>query len=90
MKEMEPPNEIRSSKPVSVKVSKSESLFFAENENLGIFATGESRNEAIQAFCEQLVHFHDHYTNLNWEQVTGKAHRLKQYYELLYVFQEFI
>ena len=72
---------IRSSKPVSVKVCKGESLFFAENENLGIFTTGESRDEAIQSFCEQLIHFHNHYTNLNWEQVTGDANRLKQYYE---------
>ncbi|KAA3596710.1 MAG: hypothetical protein D8M57_19260 [Candidatus Scalindua sp. AMX11] len=72
---------IRSLKPVSVKVCKGEKLFFAENENLGIFTTGETRISAIKAFCEQLIHFYRHYTNLNWEQVTGDAHRLKQYYE---------
>ncbi|MDR4504898.1 MAG: hypothetical protein MRK01_08945 [Candidatus Scalindua sp.] len=72
---------IRSLKPVSVKVRKGESLFFAENENLGIFTTGETRINAIKAFCEQLIHFYRHYTKLNWEQVTGDAQRLKQYYE---------
>jgi hypothetical protein len=73
-----------SSKPVSVSVSKGESLFFAENENLGIFATGESRNEAIGAFCEHLVHFYEHYKRLDWDDVTGEARRLKNIYEDLF------
>ena len=67
-----------------VKVSKGESFFFAENENLGIFATGESRNEAIRAFNEHLIHFHKHYKQLDWNKATGEAQRLKKIYEDLF------
>ena len=79
-----PKVDIISAKPVLVKVSKGESLFFAENENLGIFATGESRNEAIRAFNEHLIHFHKHYKQLDWNKATGEAQRLKKIYEDLF------
>ena len=79
-----PPAVILSSKPVTVKVYRGEALFFAENENLGIFATGESRNEAISAFCEDLVHFYEHYKRLDWDRVTGEARRMKKIYEDLF------
>ncbi|PXF56403.1 MAG: hypothetical protein C4B58_13535 [Deltaproteobacteria bacterium] len=72
---------VLSSKPVSVKISRGETLFLAENENLGLYATGESRDEAIRAFCEQLIHFYEHYKELNWNRVTGEARRLKEIYE---------
>lgn len=75
---------IRSSKPVSVRVSKGEMLYLAENENLGIFATGETREEAIHAFCDHLVHFYEHYTTLDWDDVTGEACRLKEIYTNLF------
>lgn len=75
---------VLSSKPVSVKVSKGETLFFAENENLGIFATGKSRDEAMCTFCEHLVHFYEHYKRLDWDHVTGKARKLKKIYEDLF------
>jgi len=75
---------VLSSKPVSVKVTKGETLFFAENENLGIFTTGESRNEAINTFGEHLVHFYVHYQRLDWDSVTGEARRLKKIYEELF------
>lgn len=79
-----PKSIVLSSKPVSVKTSKGETLFFAENENLGIYATGDSIDEAISAFCEQLVHFYKHYKRLSWGRVTGEAHRLKELYENLF------
>lgn len=75
---------IISSKPVSVRISKGETLFFAENENLGIYATGETSGEAIHAFSEHLVHFYVHYTRLSWDRVTGEARRLKKLYEDLF------
>lgn len=75
---------VLASKPVSIRTSKGESLFFAENENLGIYAAGESRNEAIQVFSEQVVHFYQHYKGLSWDRVTGEAHRLKYLYENLF------
>jgi len=79
-----PKAEVISTKPVLVKISKGESLFFAENENLGIFATGDSRNEAISAFNEHLIHFHYHYKHLDWNKATGEAQRLKKIYEDLF------
>ncbi|MCK4391113.1 MAG: hypothetical protein KAV83_12855 [Desulfobacterales bacterium] len=69
---------------VVCEVTKGQTLFFAEDENLGIFATGESRNEAISAFGEHLVHFYEHYKRLNWDSVTGEARRLKKIYEELF------
>lgn len=75
---------VLSSKPVSVMISRGEVLFLAENENLGLYATGESRDEAIRAFCEQLIHFYKHYKGLKWNRVTGEAHRLKKIYEDLF------
>jgi len=75
---------VLSSKPVSVKISRGETLFLAENENLGLYATGESRDDAIHAFCEQLIHFYKHYKKLEWNRVTGEAHRLKKIYENLF------
>jgi hypothetical protein len=75
---------ILSSKPVSVKISRGETLFFAENENLGLYATGESRDDAIHAFCEQLIHFYKHYKRLGWNRATGEARRLKDIYENLF------
>jgi hypothetical protein len=73
-----------SSKPVSVKISRGETLFLAENENLGLYATGGSRDDAIHAFCEQLIHFYKHYKELSWNRVTGEARRLKEIYENLF------
>lgn len=75
---------VLSSKPVSVKIRWGESLFLAENENLGLYATGESRDEAIRAFCDQLIHFYKHYKELGWNRVTGEAHRLKEIYENIF------
>lgn len=75
---------VLSSKPVSVKISRGETLFLAENENLGLYATGESRDEAIRAFCDQLIHFYKHYRGLGWNRVTGEAYRLKEIYENLF------
>lgn len=75
---------ILSSKPVSVRISKAEVLFFAENENLGIYATGETRIEAIHAFSKELVHFYVHYKRLSWDRVTGEGRRLKKLYEDLF------
>lgn len=75
---------IISTKPVSVKIWKGESLFFAENENLCVFATGDNKAGAIASFCEQLVHFYRHYTKLRDDQVTGEAFRLRKIYKSVF------
>jgi len=75
---------VRALKPVSVKVTRGETLFFVENETLDIFATGETREEAIRAFNDHLIYFYNHYKNLSWDRVTGEAERLKRLYEDLF------
>ena len=67
-------------RPVKVNISRGESLYFAENEKLGIFVTGESPQEANRAFEEEVVHFYDHYKSLSSEEVTGEAQKLKGLY----------
>ena len=69
--------------PVRVKISKGEILFFAENEFFGIFATGESRDEAINNFSEQIIHFYNHYKQLNWNRAAGEALRIKKLFKNL-------
>ena len=66
-----------------VKISKGETLFFAENEYFGIFTTGKSREEAINNFSEQIIHFYNHYKQLNWDRVTGEALRIKKLFKNL-------
>ena len=75
---------VHARKPVLVKVTRGETLFFVENETLDIFATGETREEAIRAFNEHLIYFYNHYKNLSWDRVTGEAERLKRLYEDLF------
>lgn len=60
-------------KPVPVKIVKGESLFFAENESLHVYATGKTKESAIQAFARDVRHFWRHYKELGWDQVTGGA-----------------
>ena len=52
---------LKARKPISVRVLRGETLFFAENETLDIYATGESLEEAIKAFIDHIVYFYTHY-----------------------------
>jgi len=67
-------------KPVPVNISRGDNLYFAENEKLGIFVTGESREAAISEFSQEVVHFYEYYKSLGKDKVTGEAHRLKKMY----------
>jgi hypothetical protein len=70
-----------SSKPVAIAVSRGEQLFFAENEKLGIVATGKSVLDAVEDFGEQLVESYFHYRRLGWDDVTGRAVEVKHFFE---------
>lgn len=72
------------SKPINLKIVKGEEFFVAENETLGIFVTGESSEKAIDAFCEQIIHYWKHYKNLDWNKVIGHGKYLKRIYEQLF------
>ncbi len=69
-----------SKKPVAAKVTKGESLYLAENENLGIFVAEESLEAVIKAFEEEVVHFYFHYRSLGPERVMGEAKKLWNLY----------
>ncbi|MBI4639925.1 MAG: hypothetical protein HY731_04485 [Candidatus Tectomicrobia bacterium] len=73
-----------SSKPIQVHISRGEELFFAENETLRIYATGETMEEVIQDFIEQVIHHYHHYRRTPWERVTGEAAKLKKLYEEIF------
>ena len=75
---------LKARKPVSVKVLRGETLFFAENETLDVYATGESLEEAIKAFTDHVIYFYTHYKGLDWNRVIGEAKRLKKLYETLF------
>jgi len=67
-------------KPVPVNISRGDNLYFAENKTLGIFATGESRDAAIEDFAEQVLYFYEYYKAMSWDKVIGEARRLKEIY----------
>lgn len=66
--------------PISLSITKGDTLYFAENETLGIFATGESRDAAIEDFAEQVLYFYEYYKAMSWDKVIGEARRLKEIY----------
>ena len=72
---------ISTSKPVFVTFIFDEQIWLAENDDLMIYATGETIDETLKAFQEHLVHFYKHYRDLSWDQVTGQAKRLKKIFQ---------
>ncbi|AFM26263.1 hypothetical protein [Desulfomonile tiedjei] len=68
---------LRALKPVTIKLARGENLWFAENERLDIYATGDTPQEAIEEFVIQLLSFYEHYRDLNEAQARGGAKRLK-------------
>jgi len=46
------------SKPMNVRISSKDNLFFAENETLVVVGTGSSPTEAIDDLCKHIIHFY--------------------------------
>jgi hypothetical protein len=72
---------LRAAKPISVKISRGEESWFAENEPLDIFANGDSAEAAMKEFKSLLVEFYLHYKRLSPERAMSGAKRLKQLFE---------
>lgn len=72
-------------KPISVKIYQDEDLFFAENENLAVCGTGETRQEALQDLLLHIIHFFEYYKKLDESKLIGEALRLKELYQNLLV-----
>jgi len=73
-----PDVKLRSVKPVSVSVSRGASLWFAENERLDIYVTGETANKAIDEFVQHVVDFYIHYKGLDTAEAARGARELKR------------
>ena len=72
---------LRALKPVAIRVSRGQDVWFAENERLDIYATGESKEAAIQEFRLLLVRFYCHYKSLDAQKALKRARELKQLFE---------
>lgn len=72
------------SKPIKIKIYQEGGFWFVENETLAIAGTGDSREEAMDAFYSYIIHFHNYYKNLPANKVTGDAVRLKKIFEILF------
>ena len=71
-------------KPIAVKIYQDEGLFFTENENLNVCGTGETSQEALADLYLHILHFYNYYREINEEQLTENAIRLKKlYHDLL-------
>jgi len=71
-------------RPIAVKISQDEGLFFAENENLNVCGTGETSQEALVDLYLHILHFYNYYREIDEERLIGDAIRLKKlYHDLL-------
>lgn len=79
---------LRSKKAIIINVCRSMNHYFAENETLNIFATGDSYLEAIEAFKEHILYFYQHFKSLSSEEVTGEAAEMRESFAELFVENE--
>ena len=66
---------------INIKITKESSLILAEDDNLRIYVTGATVEEALQEFCMILSEMKEHYAELGDDEVTGDAVRLKKLYK---------
>jgi len=76
--------------PVDVNIRREDMFYFAENETLKIFVVGDTLNEAMRVFAEQLLYFYEHYKGLTPDKVTGEAEKLKQLYSTHFKEEEYV
>ncbi len=71
-------------KPIKVKIERGKEMVFVCNENIEIYASGESLFEAFEDFGEQLIYFYNYYKRFSLNQLTGKGIELKEIYENIF------
>jgi len=67
-------------RPVQVTLREEDEVHLAECERLHVFASGGTRQEAIESLHEQVVHFFHHYRVLGSDDVIGAAEELRRLY----------
>ena len=75
---------LKSTKPIGVIIRNGEELILAENETLGIYAYGESEQEAIRDFTDQLIEYYEHYMKTDDSKLTEKALETKKLYSKIF------
>lgn len=65
-------------KPITVHFRVEGTHWFAENENLRVFAHGKDMRAALDDFQSHVVYFFQHYGNLRENQLMGEAVELKR------------
>jgi hypothetical protein len=71
------------SRPIEVRITKEDNLYFVENEVLMLYGCGESIQEAIDDLAVDIFHFWQYYRNLSPTDVIGIAVKLKEIYDKL-------
>lgn len=66
--------------PITLRVSFEAGKFAVENETLSLFGTGNTLQEAVVEFLEDVAYFWDYYRSLPQTSVTGRGALLKQIY----------
>jgi hypothetical protein len=70
-------------RPVAVTLVSEGESWFAENEDLNLFGSGDTALSAIEDFRGHFEHFFERYRSLGWDEVVGEGLRLKKLYESL-------
>ena len=68
---------LMSDKPVEITITTEENNYFAENESLSIYASGDSIEFVIKEFSHHIIHFFEYYKTKNAKEFICKAVRLK-------------
>jgi hypothetical protein len=71
-------------KPLKISVYFEDKYWFVENETLVLISNGNTKDEAINDFYCQVIHFYNYYNKLSRDMVTGDAIRLKKEFEKLF------
>lgn len=72
-----------SAKPILVRVYRDGDLFFAENETLDVYGTGDTPQNAIHDLVVHIVHFFKYYKDIDENKLMGNALKLKALYQNL-------
>lgn len=71
---------LRALRPLEVTVERGADLWLAESEVVHVYASGDTPDEAMRDFAEQLIHFYGVYTSAREDELTGLARDLKRVY----------
>lgn len=71
--------------PIAVRIYREGQFFFAENDNLTVYGTGENLEDAIKDFGMHILYFFEYYRDISNDKLMGDALRLKSLYHNLLV-----